>query len=339
MRRRLYSFLFVCWVALASVLPAQAVKAQSDFLDTASQDAGQSGIEHYIFWKAYYYAPYQNTSRAMKWWSPNPDNYMRSAVSNWNLAKPAGMDNTIETTGQVDADLIIYPNSQCPIANAAGCFTVSQWKYTSSWNVNVWEFATIVLDSDAIPLLATGAQLGIYGHEMGHAWGLGEQYTSSGTCNNSSYSVMDKTKLDSNNKVIPCDSSSPTSADIARLARYIADPDGGYGYRNVYFDTGQNAVQSAWDDQAYNDWYLEFYWYWSDVPGQPWHHFTTRQLFYGNGTHTAVEFRELLNYLNPKTEYGINGKYILICTRPYYNWATNWGKFQCGNQGYYFWRP
>ncbi len=121
---------------------------------------------------------------------------------------------------------------------------------------------------------------------------------------------MDGFRTDGYGYLFNCDSYLPYAIDTGRLSTYWFDIGTGYDYRNVYFDTGQNKIRSVWTDNSFNDWYMETYWYWSDYGAQPWHHFATRTTYVDNGTVRAIEDRDINAYLNPKTEYGINGKYF-----------------------------
>jgi len=317
--KRLHSILIAVVFTLAVVLPASA---QIAYRDVNGQDGTHTGVEHYVFWKEYYFAMEQNTNKAISYYTPSIlYNYVTTAVGRWNAVKPINAYNMNPVSTSDMADLrFVY--SACPTAaSALGCNSVSQYLAMSSQSVYVWYKSTIYVKPSAPngPYYYTSTVNAIVGHEIGHSWGLGDMYNLWSGCDPNVYTIMDGA-YQSGNYYVPCDSESPTSWDIDRWSDYHFTRYYTYDNYNMW---GDGTVITLWKDEAWNDYMSQVHWYWGNSTNGTFTWFAQSAHTNYNGSHYTVPPASAWRHnvwINPGF-YGVHTKYVKVCTYPVFDWA------------------
>ena len=141
---------------------------------------------------------------------------MRTAVDRWETAIPSL--NWAEGTATSTADVTVV-SKRCRYNLRANVdFTDASWRTDSARRAQYWTNAQICLSNVELWLHYDEHKIGALVHELGHLYGLHEQYIDErtlGACNSASYSVMDGSSSGG-----PCDGSSPLTADINRVNHF-----------------------------------------------------------------------------------------------------------------------
>lgn len=327
-------FLFALFLVLALLLPPRSAFAvpPQEFADLQYQSAGTPYPEHWVFYREYLYATSPTESRSWTWYANSTSIRLKllTVMSRWNI--PTDVGAPIETSDPAQAD-ITFVDGVCSTGNPA-CFSSIQWGTNSGFDIHWIYKATIRIDlsSGNFKWTDEGSRKTLT-HEIGHVWGLGEQYLDNGGCNLNSYSVMDGNKLDSQNRIIPCDTEYPQTNDQNRLSWYYLG--GVYDHYNTYITGGQ--VRTEWKDAAWMDFNMQVFWYAANTPLEVGTNFYTRSLIMGNGSHRFVgdAANRIINTTINPTSYGQTYKWIYACTRPLFNDVGSVGTWACGPAVYW----
>lgn len=207
-KKRLYSLLLAVVFALSLALPASA---QIAYRDVNGQDGDHTGVEHYVFWKAYYYAMEQNTNKTINYYTPfRLYNYVTTAVGRWNAIKPAHAYN-MNPVGTSDMADLRFVLGACPtLASALGCNSVSQYfaMLSLGHGVYTWYKSNIYIRPAAPdgPYWYTSTLNAAVGHEIGHSLGLADMYNLWDGCDPNVYTIMDGVYTSNNYYVLANDS-------------------------------------------------------------------------------------------------------------------------------------
>ena len=197
--KRLYSPLLALLLTLSTFLPSYA----GEFIDPTAQYPSTPGSptpswpEHWVFYDLYLDAMFSQNNR-FTWNATSLYNYANTAIARWNAELPVGVD-AAQYTNDSNAAHVRFVEQVCPTPSFPACTVIDQWMSVGGLNVNLWSKLRIFMQPNGTympgfssPFSWTGpGRNGALTHEVGHAWGLGEQYNSNGTCNNSSYAIMD----------------------------------------------------------------------------------------------------------------------------------------------------
>jgi hypothetical protein len=301
-----------------AVIPAFA---QDPYMDTTMQQSSNSGVEHFVFWKEYFYAMDSGTSKGISYFADSSlTSYASNAAGRWNAVKPNRNDNMYSVPVESNADMIVKYAS-CPNnANFLGCFTIQSYYNLSSHSVKVWRLSKIYIKiGQSGANWTTSSLTGAIGHEMGHAYGLGEQYISP-YCNGSRFSLMDGAYVNGSGFITLCDTEYPAAWDVDRWREYKLS----FGYTFDYYNTwGDGTAITYWKDRVWNDHQLEAHWYWGNGANGPWNYIGRSNHVNNNGSHENVSpaYAWRINaWINPGF-YGVHNKYLQVCAFPLYNWV------------------
>lgn len=349
--RKLLTVFFVMLVALSSVLPALAVPTNpQDFGDVMTQTDVVPGSshpewpEHHVYDDLYVDAMSPG-AHYFTWYAPPVlFSAANTAMARWNAEKPFSVDGAQYTNNQATANLEFISGS-CPNhPEAPGCLKVTNWTTVGGFNVNLWVKAKIYIIPDNTYLdgvvepfrwTATGLTAALV-HESGHAWGLGEQYTSTGSCNSNSFSVMDGVQntlhVDPNGnyrEISPCDTEFVQPMDKVRFGYYFIG--GGYDHRG--YISGVGAFTSYWHDAAWMDWVPKILYHWSPGPSGPWTNFAYDS--YTIDSHGSAKYVPhppaaivLDSTINPGN-WNIHQKYIMACSKQIFNNDGSEADYRC----------
>lgn len=318
--KRICSLFLAVAFALSVTLPTYA---QVAFRDVDKQDGGHAGVEHYVFWKTYYYALEENTNKAINYYTPSVlYNYVTTAVGRWNAVKPnhAYNMNPVSTSDMADMRFVY---SACPTsASALGCNSVSQWLAMASHSVSVWYKTTIYIKPSAPngPYWYTSTLNAAVGHEIGHSLGLADMYNLWDGCDPNVFTMMDGANT-VNNYYVACDSESPTQWDIDRWSDYHFTRYHTYDTYNLW---GDGTVITYWKDEAWNDYMLQTHWYWGNGAGGTFTWFAQSGHINYNGSHYTVPPASAWRpnaWLNPG-DYNVHTKYLKVCTYAVFDWGA-----------------
>lgn len=321
-------YLLPILLAVALLLPPRSAFAAwpQEFMDPQMQISGNTFPEHYVFYKEYFNAMSTN-SRSWTWYTNSTSIRLKllDIMSRWYV--PTDVGAPVETTDPNAAD-VTFVDGVCA-NNSAGCFTTTQWGTNYGLDIYWWYKATVRIDlsSGNFKWMDDGSRQTLV-HEIGHVWGLGEQYVPGSGCNANSYSVMDTSKFDSQNRLIPCDSEYPQTNDQNRLSWYYLG--GEYNSVDTYISGTQ--VRTDWKDAAWMDWNMRVFWYAANTPMDTGVNFLTTDVLMGNGSHRFVydaTNRIIYSTVRP-TNYGQTYKWIYACTWPIFNDIGSHGTWNCG---------
>lgn len=325
----------VALIILALLLPPRAALAAwpQEFVDPEKQYSNTPFPEHWVFYKEYFNAM-STDSRSWTWYVPNNGTLramFMGVKDRWYV--PTDVGAPAEASSQAAADLVVT-DDVCGTGDGIGCFAITQWGTNYGLDIHWWYKAYIKIDISSGNYAWTdeGKRKTLV-HELGHVWGLGEQYTASGTCNSNSYSIMDASKKDSQNRLIPCDTEYPQTNDQNRLSWYYLG--GEYNSVDTYISGTQ--VRTDWKDAAWMDWNMRVFWYAANTPMDVGVNFLTTDVLMGNGSHRFVwdaKDRIIYSTINP-TAYGQTYKWIYACTWPIFNDIGSHGTWNCGPTAYW----
>ena len=337
--RYIYSAFFA--IVFAALIAAPA-SAQDAYMDLQYQISNNGRIEHYVFWKEYKNAmDSNNSSRAMAWWGDS--NVLADATTaayRMNQAKPLRNVDMYNVPTNPDAADLQIRQGGCPgIPNALGCFSVDLWYNMSTHSVYTWQKATIWIKPSVsgVAEWTTDSRVAAIEHEIGHAYGLGEQYLWSG-CNANVLAIMDGGGINpTTHKIYHCDGIAyPQSWDMSRWSEYKHSGYYLYSYNSMW---GDGTVVTYWIDRFWNDYMTEVDWQWGNSASGPWTAFVRTSHVGFNGSHSSVSDANGLRinaWVNPGF-YGIHQKYLRVCARAVLNYidVQPWQSDHCTSIGFY----
>lgn len=332
---KVLKFPFALLLIFALLLPAQSAKATwpNEYMDPEGQVASLPMPEHLVFYKEYLNSM-STSSRSWTWYASNSTvrNLVASVIGRWTI--PTDVGAPVETTDPAAAD-VTFVDGVC--GSGVGCFNVTQWGTNYGLDINWWYKATIKINLTGSYVWTDAGKRQTLTHEIGHAWGLGEQYVvdsnNKASCNSNSYSVMDGATYDSILRVIPCDTEYPQTNDQNRFNWYYLG--GQYDLVNTYISGTQ--MRTDWKDAAWMDWSMRVFWYAANSPLDVGTNFYTTDVLMGNGSHRFVADatnRIIYSAIRP-TNYGQTYKWIYTCTWPIFNDVGSHGTWNCSPAVYW----
>jgi hypothetical protein len=321
---RFLSLLLALMVSAASIVP---VFAQNPYMDTERQLSSPSGVEHFVYWREYYYA----TTPGLKGIPYYPDSvlasYAATAAARWNASRPSGNESMYALTTSDNADMLIKYAS-CPGSPSSfACFSIDSFFNFDTRNVYIWYKATMWVKIGVSGAnWSTSSLNGTIAHEMGHAYGLYDQYVN-GACNPNRFSIMDGAYIAANGFITLCDTEHLQQWDIDRWREYKLTSVYNFDYYNNW---GDGTTTTYWRDRIWNDYVLDAKWYWSNSNNGPWYYVTATTHANYNGSHQnvvqAAGWRTLA-WVN-LAYYGVHNKYVKVCARAIYS-DTIYGSDTC----------
>lgn len=267
----------------------------------------------------------QQGVRKLKWGTTSGstmENLMDTGFGQWvtHIDVPLGIEwHDIENdTGGNPNDWALRAHlAACPGSPSAfGCFGRTQ--YSQSWpqNASRWKRAELYVHPSYPSRQWTTT------HEIGHAYGLHDQYGPGGSCNSSAYTVMDG---------IYCDQDYPTSTDYTRM-NYFDYTAGQYDHKSTTVPYGR-VIRQEWYDETWNDreLFVEYYkwnsYYWQKIGDYLWR--------IDIGVHRDNETRIITHEWGAPSGAG----YYLICGRAWVGTKDNGTKVyavqECGDYKYF----
>ncbi len=312
-------------IALATVLffAGSAAAHHFDYRaeDSNLQSTAQFGVENHNFrWWAL-------SNSNLRWYAPTSiRSDVDSAVSNWESVIP-DLDWFGSTSSASTADLE-FEYKSCA-GGGAGRFTVDTWYDDSTRDANYWTDARICVSNTTS--YGTNGRLAVIAHEMGHAYGLHEQYLDQQTpsaCNNAVVSIMD---TGTGSPLVHCDSlTGPALHDENNVDAYWSL---GQMEAITHSYSAPN-VKIQWEDGAWAEqqWNMEF-----------WYHNGTNWIMYGTGTATAdigthrdMPVPSVARVLEFSGARHGTGEWHSICGTPYFVKYNVTGTGRCSEV---FWVP
>lgn len=254
---RKFGVSFVAVVAL--VLSLTGVALADHYVYKAEDPAKQTsapGIENWVFrW-------WVLSTTSLWWWA---DSSLHSDVNtiknNWTAAVPEL--TWFEVTSETSAD-VTFKSGTCP-GGAPACNSTTSYFYDSDRDASYWQKSTIYIDNNH-DWTAAGKR-GALAHEVGHLYGLHEQYldSSGGGCNNSDTTIMDGGTLDGSGKIIHCDGlEGPAAIDDKRVTAYWSQ-----GEMSNFTASASGGIGTyTWTDDAWADYRHQPKWFYYD--GSQW---------------------------------------------------------------------
>lgn len=305
--------------------------AAPTWIDPDNQIGGEPW-EHYVFWKTYYYAMNPDDpilKKGIRWNADSPIwSYTYNAMLTWNGVRPAGISAMVDEPVPSNADLRLAYTS-CPgVPDAAGCYTVNSWYTAYSWNARFWKKATIYMRYGYD--WTTDSLTGILRHEIGHALGFEDQYSSWWGCNSSYYGIMDTGYHNGQGYWVNCDTSTPTPTETTLWNNFhIA---GLYTwYAQSLLSNGKLSI--AWSDNAWNDFSTHTIYKWSASQNGTYAVFAESSHISRNGSHNDVTW-PYVYYLYDEIypyQFGVNNKWVKVCRYPLFNYLGYVGNETCSN--------
>lgn len=330
-------------MVFAMLLPLYA--QQHDFVDTQpnGQFANPPGAytpsfpEHWVYNNIYLYAMF-NQNNAFKWAANTSiQGDVTTAIARWNAEIPTDVDPAQYTSDPFQAQAFFF-EQVCPNPNLPACTTPTQWNSVGGLNVNLWTKMNVYIQPDNILMpgvnfyrfwWTAAGRRGALTHEVGHLWGLGEQYNSNGGCNSNSFAVMDALKADlieGAYYLSPCDTENVQAAsDKMRFWYYFL----GNGYDFLEYVNAPGYLTGRWKDAVWMDWGQQYYFYYGSNPSGPWTFYTYVGTTTDGGSHRFVA-----DASNRILQATINnppgGRYWLVCSKPQFSPSTGgFGDWRC----------
>lgn len=180
-------------------------------------------------------------------------------------------------------------------------------------------------DPDNFPNYATwnnDSIKAVIAHELGHVFGLHEQYLSSGC--SPVISIMDAGEV--NNGVLEhCDNITlPTNSDLGQIRNYFTTSSLNY-YIKDDIDASGGQIRHDWIDNSWSE-SLAYFWIYEYTGSPPTWQQGVPDMNSGNDIgmrHTTV-FRELDFYVNPSNHGIPTGRWVIICGYPLFGHHWYW---------------
>lgn len=319
---------------LIGVSPMQAF-AYPTWIDPDGQ-ISPNPWEHYVFYKGYYYAMYQNNGSINKQirWNADPViwSYTYNAMQTWSILSPPGIEAMTEEPLPNNADLTVSYSS-CPNhPDYAGCFTISSWYLAAGLNARLWKKAGIYIRYGYD--WTTNSVTGALRHEIGHALGFGDQYGGMGFCNSGYYGLMDTLWHNNQGYWQNCDTEGPTGMELQKWSDFHIT--GWY----TFVGQGANSAGKltvSWEDNAWNDHTMHNIYKQSSGQNGTYTTFAESYHSANNGSHNDVTWPYAYWLTDEMYPYllGVNNKWVKVCKEPLFNWLGNVGTQNCSPAYYY----
>ena len=329
LRRILCALVLVLVIGYAVPQPAAAHHSVYTAEDPSSQYWWPFGTENFVFYW------WWMGSIGLWWADAGMSTPAQDAVAMWANKVPQLVLWTASNENAADLRFRSYISPWC--LGKAGCMIVDVWEPRPIEDANYIYQATIYLDSNLN--WDPQGKTAVTAHELGHFYGLNEQYDeSTELCNADVRSAMDGTTYDSNNKLVHCDGFvGPTDLDARRVRLYWGrwqpnDPDTFKRADLPITGSGNGTVATyRWRDMAWaeNGHYLEFSY--KNLSGQ-WVVYSSTPTYDFIGSHMYTEDRMMGWVINRSNFFGVPAGQHRACAWAWFQPYGRWGTGRCSNE-------
>lgn len=278
--------------------------------DPNNQLSGIQGTENYVFkWWAI-------LSIALKWRADSEIHAsVKTAITNWTTAIPSPywVDITESPDFGVEVD---FRAQTCPSpVPLAGCAIFDGFDFDPDRNASYWTHNTVYIDRNLSPDVNR-----TIAHEIGHIYGLEEQYngdTGGATSCNTRDTIMNAARCDSLR--------GPTSFDISNVNAYWKQG----LLPNMKAVANGSVGTYTWNDAAWAEYYQQILWYYWN--GTQWINYASLNGIANSGVHQKTENRTISQQVDRRIFNAPAGTHI-ACGRPYFIQADVYGSSVCSNQ-------
>lgn len=324
MKNKLFLVIFIVLLVTSAALPSKAAAHHYVYLPEDTERSYGAKNDVVVWWWI--------GSLVLWWTDPAMGTSAQDAVWNWTTKIPQLPFSPCMECGE-DADLK-FKYEPCPdFPNVRGCLDVTstgrEWRPTEkAWYTTQ---ATVYVRPDSMHTLQS--RTAVTAHELGHFYGLNEQYLPLPDCNPDVRTIMDLTQIDPQNpnQLIHCDGlQGPSDLDVTRVKAYWS---GGDVLRGDLPITGYGQGSTGtfiWHDMAWAERYHLAKWYYKDANNQ-WIYVSQYQYPYDVGMHMYAEDRALVGIFY-RTQWGTPvGKYR-ACTWAWFERFGQFGNGRCSNE-------
>lgn len=337
-KKILYAFLIAILLSILPITPSSA----HHYLYWAEEWADQNPFHQYNFVNFWWWQ-----GSATKWWvDPAAGSQFASdvqaAIDNWESEFLEDSTQRLpweKTTIEADAHVKFrFATTPCGYIGATGCTNLVGVVYRTPPNGNENAYYAAKWDvfiKDPAPWAAPLVRRSVIAHEVGHVYGLNDQYVDSGTedCNWDVNSVMDADIIIFGD-IWSCDfEEGPTTLDIARVKAFwggweAGTPEGLKRAEPILTAVGVNSwIIATWADFAWSDTFHLLDWYWSSNENGPWTSYKVEIVTTDTGVHYHTGARAIRRDVN-RTDYTeVPAGWHRVCgwtwSGPFGQWSNN----------------